>query len=116
MSIYRGNVLFDMAIMIHVIIFMHCLQLMKMTEENEREGDTSRVNHTGTNNITTNKVTFLPSITHTSTRNTVRTQTTVTAETEADADTLTHGAHSVVTGLFKSAFASILVMIHVPLK
>lgn len=115
MSIYRGNVLFDVAIMIHVIIFMHCLQLMKMTEENER-GDTSRVNHTGTNNITTNKVTFLPSITHTSTRNTVTTQTTVTAETEADSDTLTQGAHSVVTGLLKSAFASILVMIHVSLK
>ena len=56
MSIYRGNVLFDVAIMIHVIIFMHCLQLTKMTEENESEGDTSSVNHTGTNNITTNKV------------------------------------------------------------
>ena len=35
MSIYRGKVLFDGAIMIHVIIFMHCLQLMKMTEEND---------------------------------------------------------------------------------
>ena len=112
MSIYRGKVLFDGAIMIHVIIFMHCLQLMKMTEENESEGDTSSVNHTGTNNITTNKV---PSITHTSTRNTLTTQTTVTAETEADSYTSTQGAHSVVTGLLKSAFASI-VMIHVSLK
>ena len=107
MSIYRGNVLFDVAIMIHVIIFMHCLQLMKMTEENESEGDTSSVNRTGTNNITTNKV---PSITHTST-----TQTTVTAETEGDSYTSTQGAHSVVPGLLKSAFASI-VMIHVSLK
>ncbi|KAK2554188.1 hypothetical protein P5673_024547 [Acropora cervicornis] len=63
-------------------------ELMKMTEENESEGDTSSVNRTGTNNITTNKV---PSITHTST-----TQTTVTAETEADSYTSTQGAHSVV--------------------
>lgn len=106
-----------------------------MTEENESEGDTSTVNHTGSNNITTNKVTFLPSVTHTSTRNTVTIQTVTThtttrntcpaqttvsnlstAETEADSGTLTQGAHSVLTGLFKSAFTSILVMIHVSMK
>ena len=127
-----------MAIIIHVIVFIHWLQLMKMTEENENEGDTLRVNHTGENNITTNTVTFLPSVTHTSTRNTVTTQTVTThtatrntcpvqtaisnistAEIAADADTLTQGAHSVVTGLLKSAFASILVRpckIYVSLK
>ena len=57
-----------MAITIHVIVFIHWLQLMKMTEENESEGDTLRVNHTAANNITTNTVTFLPSVTRTSTQ------------------------------------------------
>ena len=60
MSILCAHVLFDVAIMIHVIVFIHCLQLMKMTEENESEGVTLRASHAGTNNITTNKVTFLP--------------------------------------------------------
>ena len=117
MSILSAHVLFDVAIMIHVIVFIHCLQLMKMTEENESEGDTLRANHAGTNNITTNKVTFLPSVTHmyththlqgstvttqtvtihTTTRNTCPVQTAKSnisaTETAADADALTQGYH-----------------------
>lgn len=112
MIIYRGDVLFDVAIMTHVIIFTFCLRLMKMIEENESERDTSRLNHTGTNNITITR-SHSSHLSHTSTRNTVTTQTvtthtttreqmpsSVTVSNVSTAETAAHsgtqGAHSVV--------------------
>lgn len=80
--------------------FSYLLQLMKMTQETESEGDTGRprVNHAVTDNLTTN----------TSTDCTVQTATSniATAETEANSDTLTQGVQSAVTGQSKPAFAS----------
>ena len=48
------------------------LQLMKMTQETESEGDTGRpwVNHVVTGNLTNNTSTFHPAVTYTATRNT----------------------------------------------
>ena len=60
----------------------YLLQLMKMTQETESEGDTGRswVNHVVTGNLTTNTSTFRPAVTYTATRNTF---TDCTVETAA---------------------------------
>ena len=52
--------------------FSYLLQLMKMTQETESEGDTWRptINHVVTGNLTTNTSTFHPAVTYTTTRNT----------------------------------------------
>ena len=131
---------FDLTIvmMINDSVFIFTLQLTKMAQGTESDGDIGcRLNHTVTNTSTfltaTGNTITTPSVarntavtTHTATRNTVTTHTATsstfitqtaasnisTAQTAANSDTLTQGVHSAVTGQWKSAFVSFLWIVY----